>query len=111
MQRSELICSLSHRNDTQVIKLRELLKSSDGACIQQFIDRAKLMEASLNEQKEPLKSYVYLQWNRSWDNIILLSIKDAVKTMKLPSEEMKTYKQMSLTSEKNFRDICIELSI
>ena len=96
-QRSELICSLSQRNDTQIIALRELLKSSDGACIEQFIDKAKLVEASLNEQKEHLNSHIYLQWNRRWDNIFLHSIRDAVKTMNVPSAETKTYKQISMT--------------
>ena len=71
------------------------------------------MEASLNEQREPLKSHVYLQWNRSWENIILHSIRDAVKTIKVPSAETKTYKQMSLTPGENFNNFnnkCKELS-
>ena len=71
------------------------------------------MEASLNEQREPLKSHVYLQWNRSWENILLHSIRDAVKTIKVPSAETKTYKQMSSTPGENFNNFnnkCKELS-
>ena len=69
------------------------------------------MEASLNEQKSPLKSHVYLQWNRKWENILLHSIKDAVKTLNVPSAETKMYKQISFTSLGQFNDNCKELTI
>ena len=88
---------LSKMNDTQVVELRNLLKGSDGACIERFLDKAQLIEASLNEQKRSLNSHVCLQWNRSWENIIFHCLRDAVKTMKVPSTEAKAYKQISLT--------------
>ena len=75
-KRSDFVCSLSKSNDKQIIELRELLKSSDGACIEQFPDKAKLMEASLDEQREHLNSHVYLQWQRNWENVLLHSIRE-----------------------------------
>ena len=105
-----MICSLSQRNDTQIIALKELLKSSDGACIEQFIAKANLMEALLNDQKGPLNSHVYLQWNKKWEYILLHSIVDAIKTMNMPSVETKTYKQISLTPVKKVKNNGKELS-
>ena len=103
-KRSDFVCSLSQKNDSQIIELRELLKSSEGACIEQFPDKAKLMETSVDEQREHLNSHVYLQWQRNWENVLLHSIREAVKTMDVPLAETKTYKKKSLTCVKKLID-------
>ena len=110
VERSDLIRNLSKTNDFQITELRGLLRSSDEACIELFLDISTVAEASLIEQEEVLKSHVYLQWKRDWESVILESFTNAMKLMNVPQVETKRYKQISFSPLKKFNNTGREFS-
>ena len=85
--------------DRNLLKLKNMLKMSDGVTISNYIDSKDGLESSVGDQADELKRHAYLEWTPSLPEIVMHSVINAIGLVKTPQIQNVFLNTVLLTAE------------
>ena len=96
----EKLKSVNAESGVSCVKLKELLQTSEGNLVKQFIDAEASLKTSTGDQQKELKMHIHMEWTEELLVLVHNSINQALKTVKIPKIARVQMKELEINETK-----------
>ena len=97
----EKLKAVNTESGESCVKLKELLQTSEGNLVKQFIDAEASLKSSVRDQQKELKTHIHMEWTEELHVLVHNSINKALKTVKIPKTAGVQMEEIELDETKN----------